>query len=36
MRIDGWIFMVAAWAVIIGLLVFCLSRTLRGDDETRE
>lgn len=30
MRLDGWILMIASWTVIIGLLIFALSRTLRS------
>jgi hypothetical protein len=33
MRIEGWIFMLASWAVILGLTVFSLIRTLREKDE---
>lgn len=31
MTTGGWIFMVASWAFILGLLAFCLYRTLRGN-----
>ena len=39
MRIDGWIFMGLAWAVLITLFVYCLARTLghksnKKDDES--
>jgi hypothetical protein len=33
MRIEGWIFMLASWAVILGLTVFSLIRTLREKDD---
>jgi uncharacterized membrane protein len=29
MNLAGWIFMIISWAVIIGLFVFCMFRTLR-------
>jgi uncharacterized membrane protein len=29
MTIEGWIFMIISWAVIIGLFIFCMTRTLR-------
>lgn len=29
MNISGWIFMFISWAVIIGLFIFCMVRTLR-------
>jgi len=34
MTIAGWIFMSVSWAVIIGLFVFCMSRTLRPQDKS--
>jgi hypothetical protein len=30
MRIDGWIFMIASWLIILGLFVFTLTKILRG------
>jgi len=30
MRLGGWIFMIASWAVILGLFVFSMARTLWG------
>ena len=36
MRIDGWIFMLASWGVILGMTIFCLIRTLRQKDQTRQ
>jgi hypothetical protein len=27
---GGWIFMLTSWAVILGLFVFCMVRTLGG------
>jgi hypothetical protein len=32
MTIAGWLFMSASWLVILGLFVFCLSRTLKSKD----
>lgn len=32
MTTAGWIFMLTAWAVIIGVLVACYVRTLSSDD----
>ena len=29
MTLWGWVFMLISWAVIVGVLVFCLIRTLR-------
>jgi hypothetical protein len=29
MTIGGWIFMLVSWGLILGLLGFCLYRTLR-------
>ena len=29
MRIEGWIFMLAAWAAILALFSFAMIRTLR-------
>lgn len=29
MKLAGWIFMLVSWAVIIGLFIFCMIRTLR-------
>jgi hypothetical protein len=29
MRLDGWIFLVLSWAVIIVTFVFCLTKTLK-------
>jgi hypothetical protein len=29
MRIDGWIFMLASWLVILSLFAFTLSKILR-------
>ena len=33
MTLAGWIFMIASWAVILGLFTFCLTRTLRPQDK---
>ncbi len=30
MRIDGWIFMVASWLIILGLFAFTLTKILRN------
>jgi hypothetical protein len=30
MTTGGWIFMLASWALILGLLAFCLYRALRN------
>ncbi len=29
MTIAGWVFLVASWGAILGLCVFCLSRTFK-------
>jgi len=29
MTLTGWIFLVLSWGAILGLSVFCLSRTFR-------
>ena len=36
MRLDGWIFMLASWSVIIGLTVYCFIRTLRSNKKNSE
>ena len=38
MNFGGWTFLLVSWALIIGLLVFCLVRVLGGKEsvETRE
>ena len=35
MNLAGWIFMIVSWAVIIGLFVFCMSRTLRPSEKAK-
>lgn len=35
MTLAGWIFMIVSWTVIIGIFAFCLSRTLRPSDKTK-
>jgi hypothetical protein len=30
MTLGGWIFMLASWAVILGLFGYCMFRTLGG------
>ena len=30
MTLGGWIFMLASWAVILGLFGYCMYRTLGG------
>ncbi len=30
MTLGGWIFMLGSWAVILGLLAFCIYRTTRN------
>lgn len=34
MNIGGWIFMSASWAIIIGLFVYCMIRTLTSGKRT--
>lgn len=38
MTFSGWIFMIVSWAAILGMFVFCMSRTLRppkqNDDQS--
>lgn len=36
MTIAGWIFMAVSWTVIIGLFVFCMSRTLRPSEKVKD
>jgi len=33
MRIDGWIFMIASWLIIIGLFAFTLTKILRDKNK---
>ncbi|MCI0498336.1 MAG: hypothetical protein L0Y36_01460 [Planctomycetales bacterium] len=34
MTISGWIFMLISWAVILGLFIFSMVRTLRPGDKS--
>ena len=29
MKLEGWIFLIASWSVIIGLFFYCMVRTMR-------
>jgi hypothetical protein len=31
MTLSGWIFMIVSWGLIIGMFVYCMSRTLKTD-----
>jgi len=33
MTIYGWIFMILSWTVILGLLGFCIYRTIKEKEE---
>ncbi|MHC4906432.1 MAG: hypothetical protein ACYTEN_11495 [Planctomycetota bacterium] len=35
MTAAGWIFMIVSWAVIIGIFGFCMYRTLRPSDKSK-
>jgi len=36
MKWQGWVFMMVSWAALIGLLLYCLIRTLQGRREGPE
>lgn len=36
MTIGGWIFMAVSWAVILGLFIFSMVRTLKGGNAEEE
>jgi hypothetical protein len=36
MTLAGWIFMSVTWAVIIGVFSFCMSRTLRPGNQSKD
>jgi len=36
MTTGGWIFLVLAWSCILGLVLFCMTKVLRGKQDKHE
>ena len=36
MRLEGWIFLIASWGVILVLFVYSMIRTLRTNGRTKD